>query len=80
MARQLQPCGTPAAYQRHIRHSEVPCTACTRAEADRSARYRAEIRDLQAQQAQRRADLAAAVYTDRRRRGDRISAAFRGEL
>lgn len=24
----LKPCGTPAAYQRHIRHGEKPCQPC----------------------------------------------------
>lgn len=26
--RPLQPCGTPAAYKRHHRYGEKPCTAC----------------------------------------------------
>ena len=29
----VQPCGTAAAYQRHIRHHEPPCRACTNAAA-----------------------------------------------
>lgn len=29
--RTLQPCGTHAAYVRHLRHGEVPCEACTKA-------------------------------------------------
>jgi hypothetical protein len=33
MARELRPCGTPAAYRRHVYHGEVPCKAC--ADADR---------------------------------------------
>lgn len=24
----LKPCGTPAAYRRHLRHHEPPCQAC----------------------------------------------------
>lgn len=28
MARRLQPCGTVAAYRRHLRHGEVPCRSC----------------------------------------------------
>lgn len=28
MARQLQPCGTPAAYKRHLRNKETPCEPC----------------------------------------------------
>jgi hypothetical protein len=27
----LQPCGTPAAYQRHVDHGETPCHACVEA-------------------------------------------------
>jgi hypothetical protein len=29
----LQPCGTPAAYRRHLHHGEKPCRSCTQAEA-----------------------------------------------
>jgi hypothetical protein len=29
--RPLKPCGTRAAYQRHLAHREVPCEACTEA-------------------------------------------------
>lgn len=32
--RQLQPCGTVAAYKRHVRHGEEPCAACRAAWAD----------------------------------------------
>ena len=28
MARQLAPCGTRSAYNRHLRHHEEPCEAC----------------------------------------------------
>jgi DNA-binding transcriptional ArsR family regulator len=27
----VKPCGTPAAYQRHIRHGETPCDECREA-------------------------------------------------
>lgn len=33
MTRELQPCGTYAAYRRHIRHGEVPCRPCSDAAA-----------------------------------------------
>ncbi len=33
----LKPCGTWAAYQRHIRNGEEPCDACERAMRRRSA-------------------------------------------
>ncbi len=29
--RALQPCGTRAAYQRHLAHREVPCRPCSEA-------------------------------------------------
>ena len=38
-----QPCGTPAAYRRHLRHKEKACWSCVQAErrrqADRRKRY-----------------------------------------
>ena len=37
--RDPRPCGTEAAYKRHIRGGEVPCEAC-RAEANRMANLR----------------------------------------
>ena len=33
MARELRPCGTPAAYRRHLRNGEKPCLPCARAHA-----------------------------------------------
>lgn len=35
MPRELQPCGTPAAYRRHLRRGEPACRACLDAEAER---------------------------------------------
>ena len=35
-----QPCGTPAAYARHLRHGETPCQPCRAAEMERQAKYR----------------------------------------
>ena len=32
-----QPCGTPAAYKRHLRHGETPCDDCRQAERVRAA-------------------------------------------
>lgn len=40
MARELKPCGTPAAYNRHRAHGEEACEDCKRAMAD----YRAAKR------------------------------------
>lgn len=34
-ARVPQPCGTTAAYARHLRHGETPCDACRKANAER---------------------------------------------
>jgi len=34
MPRVLQPCGTRAAYKRHVRHGETPCRACKAANAE----------------------------------------------
>ena len=42
MGRQLEPCGTVAAYQRHIRNGEQACQACRWAAALRSANQRIE--------------------------------------
>lgn len=36
MPRELQPCGTPAAYRRHLRHGEDPCAACEQASRDQA--------------------------------------------
>lgn len=35
MPRSVQPCGTPAAYRRHLRNGEKPCLDCHRAHAKR---------------------------------------------
>lgn len=35
MPRELKPCGTEAAYQRHLRHREAPCAACRNAHRQR---------------------------------------------
>lgn len=40
MARELKPCGTPAAYNRHLAHGEEACEDCKRAMAE----YRAAKR------------------------------------
>lgn len=40
MAREPKPCGTEAAYRRHLRHDETPCDSCKRAAAEaRQARW-----------------------------------------
>jgi len=43
VARELAPCGTESAYQRHHRHSEPPCEACKTAHGQYSRdRYAAD--------------------------------------
>lgn len=44
MARQLKPCGTWAAYQRHRRKGEEPCDACSAAAREQRNGRRAEER------------------------------------
>lgn len=39
--RQLRPCGTQAAYDRHLRNDEKPCDPCKRAHADALREWRA---------------------------------------
>lgn len=34
MSRELKPCGTVAAYHRHLRHNETPCDACRQARSE----------------------------------------------
>ncbi len=51
MTRQLKPCGTIAAYERHLRHYEEACAACKKACAERSARDRAAARRAPSQAA-----------------------------
>ncbi|MEV4671007.1 hypothetical protein AB0K34_05070 [Actinomadura sp. NPDC049382] len=38
MAREPKPCGTRAAYMRHLRHGEEPCRACKDAQNDAQKR------------------------------------------
>jgi hypothetical protein len=46
VSRQLKPCGTEAAYQRHVKRDEQPCDPCQQARTDaqtaRSRRRRAD--------------------------------------
>ena len=41
MPRELQPCGTLAAYRRHVRAEEIPCTPCLEAKREANRRYEA---------------------------------------
>lgn len=40
MPRQVKPCGTEAAYRRHLRNAETPCPECKRAAAEKRATRR----------------------------------------
>lgn len=42
----LKPCGTEAAYRRHLRHGESPCGPCRRAAAKSKQRRRGAERQL----------------------------------
>ncbi|MFD8404634.1 WhiB family transcriptional regulator [Streptomyces anulatus] len=42
--RRLAPCGTNAAYDRHVRNGEQPCDPCRRAHNERNVQVRAEAR------------------------------------
>lgn len=44
MSTRLQPCGTPAAYRRHLRAAEPPCEACTAAVREQKQARRATER------------------------------------
>ncbi|MDR1266595.1 MAG: hypothetical protein LBK42_13820 [Propionibacteriaceae bacterium] len=44
MERRLRPCGTQAAYRRHLRHGEKPCGACLAANTIASRRTRSDDR------------------------------------
>ena len=42
--RNLKPCGTTAAYRRHIRHGEKPCDDCRRAAVQRESERMRSLR------------------------------------
>ena len=44
MGKAPSPCGTPAAYRRHLRHKESPCAACRRAKRGEAQQQRDEAR------------------------------------
>jgi len=60
--RQLQPCGTPAAYRRHLYHGEEPCQQCRDAHNDRTREHGGiRIRNRARQRAYIR---LASIYTE----------------
>ena len=44
MGRATSPCGTPAAYRRHLRRKESPCAACRKAKRGEAQQQRDEAR------------------------------------
>ena len=46
--RQLQPCGTHGAYQRHRKNGEEPCDPCKAANAAKSRQNAAKLREMRA--------------------------------
>ena len=48
MGKAPSPCGTPAAYRRHLRYKEDPCTACKKAKRDEARQQRDEARKIEA--------------------------------
>lgn len=67
--RKLKPCGTAAAYQRHLYHGEPPCQACRKAA---SAYHREWSRERRSTRPPRRLKPCgtAAAYHRHRRRGE----------
>lgn len=46
MNRVLKPCGTRAAYMRHLRNQQVPCPKCAAANQAYGRAYRAEVKRI----------------------------------
>lgn len=53
MARIVKPCGTEAAYRRHLRNGEEPCDKCKRAAAEKRAQRRGTDKPTDAQKKMR---------------------------
>lgn len=53
MAKNVQPCGTEAAYRRHLRKQETPCEPCKRAAAKKRAQRRGVNKKPQADKTMR---------------------------
>lgn len=61
MGKAPSPCGTPAAYRRHLRHKESPCAACRRAKRGEAQQQRDEARKSAVPTIPTRPPLVAAV-------------------
>ena len=57
----LKPCGTAAAYRRHLRRGERPCEPCRQAEALRHAEHREREHDNAARRERYAAARAAGL-------------------
>ena len=61
MGKAPSPCGTPAAYRRHLRHKESPCAACRKAKRGEARQQRDEARKTEVTTIPTRPSLAAAT-------------------
>lgn len=73
--RELKPCGTFAAYQRHRRHGEVPCEECWDAARARTRNYYRDHYGVFAKNRKALPPMAehgtAAAYCQHHRRGEK---------
>lgn len=80
MSRTLAPCGTVAAYNRHLRRGETPCDACREANTARYQAYMEQLGDYGKRQ--RRIDSQAAARATsilRQRHRDEYRALYQAE-
>lgn len=61
MGKAPSPCGTPAAYRRHLRHKESPCDACRKAKRGEARQQRDEARKAEVATIPTRPPLVAAA-------------------
>ena len=61
MGKAPSPCGTPAAYRRHLRHKESPCAACKKAKRGEARQQRDEARKTEVTTIPTRPHLVAAT-------------------
>lgn len=74
MTRQLQPCGTSAAYRRHKRAGETPCEPCTVARREYNRRHEAARQARTPRKPRRLAPCGTANARERhRRRGEQCA-------
>lgn len=78
MMRALKPCGTYAAYRRHLRAKETPCEPCKQASRDQKNQRKDAARKAAAEEAREAAP--AVVEIDRREVLLEVLASLRGQL